>query len=208
MTNSEARKRAQAAASQVQGAAEVGADVEALAGLLLWHGRDTGIGRNLGQYRTEYTCDCGETYTSGPGGTDYLTHLASSIINAGWVPPERVAEARAEGVREARLKAEAELEQWKRRMWATVAERATWMHDTGQHAGPLPFEFCPMCERDVARAELERLRIVAEEAIESIGAGGHSHWREGGTGGVCRACEYATAERDRLRGLLDEDGGA
>lgn len=87
---------APAAASQVQGAAEVGADVEALAGLLLWHGRDDGIGRNLGQYRTEYTCDCGESYTSGPGGTDYLTHLASSITDAGWVPPERVAEARAE----------------------------------------------------------------------------------------------------------------
>lgn len=72
MTNSEARKRAQAAASQVQGAAEVGADVEELRDFILAH-------------------------DDGP--VDYFqgARLAEAVIAAGWVPAERVAEARAEG---------------------------------------------------------------------------------------------------------------
>lgn len=60
--------REQAAASQVQGAAEVGADVEALRDFILAH-------------------------DDGP--VDYFqgARLAEAIVAAGWVPAERVAEA-------------------------------------------------------------------------------------------------------------------
>lgn len=80
MTNSEARKRAQAAASQVQGAAEVGADVEALAQIV-------------------HEAEC--VAYNHEGRNARCEREARAIIAAGWVPPERVAEARAEGWDEA-----------------------------------------------------------------------------------------------------------
>ena len=48
----------------------------------------------------------------------------------------------------------------------------------------------------------EHLEGVARQAIESVGIGGHGHWREGGAGGKCSSCDAAHAERARLSALL------
>lgn len=64
----------------------------------------------------------------------------------------------------ARQAAEAKVEQWRERMWATVNERAVWRHDLGDHAGELPFMPCPSCERDVHAARAE----AAEGAVAAV----------------------------------------
>lgn len=94
MTNSEARKRAQAAASQVQGAAEVGADAHTHGGTdapecTTCQRRDPGECTLAALLRHQFS------YLMSRHGAE---RVARAIIAAGWVPPERVAEARAEGV--------------------------------------------------------------------------------------------------------------
>lgn len=71
------------------------------------------------------------------------------------------------------------VEQWERRLWATVYERVAWHHDIGEHDGTdLPYMFCPRCEVEhpkgclaVALSELEALRAAV---MEEWGWGTHS----------------------------------
>lgn len=79
-----------------------------LAGLLAEHNLSSG-GRNLGQYRTEWTCACGVTFvTDGHKGEGakcgYDAHLAA-VIAREWLPErERVARAEALAEVERRLR--------------------------------------------------------------------------------------------------------
>jgi hypothetical protein len=62
--------------------------------------------------------------------------------------------------------------------------------------------------REVAVAleqRLARVEGIAHEAILSVGIGGHSHWREGGSGGQCSACDLASQVRADLRAALEVD---
>ena len=54
------------------------------------------------------------------------------------------------------------------RSHVSVRERAVWMHERGEHEGPLPFDHCPMCEWSVARAALEKAKAALERAVDAI----------------------------------------
>ncbi|MBZ2197253.1 hypothetical protein [Occultella gossypii] len=49
-----------------------------------------------------------------------------------------------------------------RRMWASVQERAVWDHERGEHDGPLPVTPCPICEREVAIAEVDGMHALIQ----------------------------------------------
>lgn len=48
---------------------------------------------------------------------------------------------------------------------------------------------------------IARLEGVVRDLLDNMG--GHSHWREGGAGGVCSTCEQQSAARFRARQVLD-----
>lgn len=51
-------------------------------------------------------------------------------------------------------------------------------------------------------AEIAQIVALAREAIAAVG-GSHSHWRQGGIGGVCQTCKSANERQEELRRRLD-----
>lgn len=56
--------------------------------------------------------------------------------------------------------------------------------------------------RDAGAEVTAAVLALAYEAVAAVG-GSHSHWREGGAGGVCRTCETANERQAELRARLD-----